>query len=350
MMLEPWAQSLPPAAYTLIRDGYLAVSAFFVLSGFVLTQSYGDTSWNRGSLLRYARGRMARVYPVYALSLLLVAPYIQLSNVPNKGALVANYVLLFQGWTGTLPVHWNTPAWSLSCEIFFYLCFPLAVLLMRKLNSFAAIAAAVAVCFIPAALWKIGVPDAYKPLIHLADFLLGILAARAYEALKPHLTGRGYWLYVPGVAAVAALMLNPPLIPGILDLNGFLRPFTAMTLVGVALAGGLPGRILSSRFAVYLGKSSYSVYILHIPLLWSYKRWAPFWFPGMSSTAMAVIYIAGVVVVSAVVYHFLEEPANQYLRAPASARKPSERPARKVSETLVDRDLDSVRSSTCVPT
>jgi peptidoglycan/LPS O-acetylase OafA/YrhL len=350
MMLEDWAHSLPLSAYTLIRDGYLAVSAFFVLSGFVLAQSYGATDWTVAGLVRYARGRVARVYPVYAFSLLLVSPYIALSTVPNKSELVSNYILLFQGWTGTLPVHWNTPAWSLSCEMFFYLCFPLAVFGLRKLNRLGAVAAAIAICFIPAALWTLGVPDAYKPLIHLADFLLGILASRAYEALRPSMTGRGYWLYVPGIVAVAALMLHPPLIPGILDLNGFLRPFTAMTLIGIALAGGMPGRILSSRLAVFLGKSSYSVYILHIPLLWSYKRWAPYWFPGMSSTAMALIYMGGVVLISAVVYHFLEEPANQFLRAPANARKPSERPVRTASETLVERDLDSVRSSTCVPT
>jgi hypothetical protein len=350
MMLEPWALSLPHPIYTLVRDGYLAVSAFFVLSGFVLTQSYGETSWTAATLVRYARGRLARVYPVYALSLLLISPYIALANVPNKAALVANYVFLFQGWTGTLPVHWNTPAWSLSCEIFFYLCFPLAALVLRKLGPRAAVVAAAGVCLLPALLWHFHTPDAYKPLIHLADFLLGILAARAYDSLRPAMSGRGYWLYVPGMASVTVLMLNPPLIPGILDLNGFLRPFTAMTLVGVALAGGWPGRLLSSPAAVYLGKSSYSVYILHIPLLWSYKRWAPYWFPGLNATAMALIYILGVVLISALVYRFLEEPANWYLRASVNGPRPKPRPAPEASGTPAERDLESVRSSTCVPT
>jgi peptidoglycan/LPS O-acetylase OafA/YrhL len=333
MMLEPWALSLPHPAYTLIRDGYLAVSAFFVLSGFVLMQSYGNTQWTHASLMKYARGRFARVYPVYALSLLLVAPYISLANVPNKSSLVTNYVLLFQGWTGKLPVHWNTPAWSLSCEMFFYLCFPLAVIWLRKLSGRLAVAAAVAICFLPALMWKLGVPDAFKPLIHLADFLLGILASRAYEYLRPHLTGRGYWLYIPGMAGVVALMLKPLAIPAVLDLNGFLRPFTALALIGLALAGGWVATLLSSRAAVFLGKASYSVYILHIPLLWSYKRWAPYWFPGLSGPWMAAVYVCGVVAVSALVYLFLEEPVNQYLRQRQSARRP-------VRERLDARNLD----------
>jgi peptidoglycan/LPS O-acetylase OafA/YrhL len=333
MMLEPWALTLPHPVYTLVRDGYLAVSAFFVLSGFVLMQSYGNTHWTHSSLMRYARGRFARVYPVYALSLLLIAPYISLSNAPDKPSLVANYVLLFQGWTGKLPVHWNTPAWSLSCEMFFYLCFPLAVVGLRRLSSRNSMAAAAAILFLPALMWKMGVPDAFKPLIHLADFLLGILASRAYEALRPHLTGRGQWLYIPGMAAIVALMLNAPMIPSVLDLNGFLRPFTALTLIGLALSGGWVAELCSSRAAVFLGKASYSVYILHIPLLWSYKRWAPYWFPVLSGAWLAAIYIGGVVAISALVYQFFEEPANRYLRQRQETRRP-------VRDRLDARNLD----------
>jgi len=333
MMLEPWALSLPHFLYTLIRDGYLAVSAFFVLSGFVLMQSYGTTAWSHAALMRYLRGRFARVYPVYALSLLVVAPYISLARVSNKGSLIVNYVLLFQGWTGNLPVSWNTPAWSLSCEMFFYLCFPLAVILLRRLNGALSLAAAVGICFLPAFFWKIGVPDAFKPLIHLADFLLGILASRAYDALRPKLDARGYWLYVPGIVGVIWLMLASPYIPAVLDLNGFLRPFTALTLIGLGLSGGWLARLFSTNWSVFLGKASYGVYILHIPLLWSYKRWAPYWFPGLSGAWMSLIYIVAVVAISALVYQFFEEPANQYLRARHQA-------PRVVPEKLTAPELD----------
>jgi peptidoglycan/LPS O-acetylase OafA/YrhL len=320
MMLEPWAHSLPSTVCTLIRDGYLAVSAFFMLSGFVLTRSYGSTQWTRENVVRYAVGRFARIYPVYCLSLLIVSPYIALSAASGKPMLLANYVFLFQGWTGNLPVHWNTPAWSLSCEMFFYLCFPIAAVWMSKLSGRLSLIIAGLVCFLPAALWSIGVPDAYKPLIHLADFLIGILAARGFEALQPAMSGRGYWLYLPGILGVASLMIHPFVVPAVLDLNGALRPFTAMTLIGFALAGGLPARVLSSRLSVYLGKASYGIYILHIPLLWSFKRWAPYWFPGMSEACMACVYLTGVVLVSAAVFRFIEEPANQYLRT-FSSRK-----------------------------
>src|SRR5687768_14376661 len=115
------ALTLPHPVYTLIRGGYLAVTTFFVLSGFVLARSYPSPK-----LGSYFVGRIARVYPVYLLSMLLVVPFIAADAVPNKSLYVLQYLALLQGWFPDTPVTWNIPAWSLSCEMFFYLVFPLA--------------------------------------------------------------------------------------------------------------------------------------------------------------------------------------------------------------------------------
>src|SRR5215467_14837542 len=64
---------LPVPLFTLIRGGYQAVTTFFVLSGFVLTRSYWTAAWSGEGLAKYYRGRVARVYPVYLLSLIVVA-------------------------------------------------------------------------------------------------------------------------------------------------------------------------------------------------------------------------------------------------------------------------------------
>jgi len=63
--------------------------------------------------------------------------------------------------------------------------------------------------------------------------------------------------------------------------------------------------VLSARVVVYLGKSSYAMYILHVPILWWFLRW--------HGTSPA-LYIALVIAVSAVVYGVFEEPANRWLR------------------------------------
>src|SRR5207302_8313567 len=76
MMLDAWVHSLPAAAQAILRGGYLAVGAFFVLSGFVMARSYGSTTWNSRSLIRYGVGRFARLYPTYLLTLLLISPFV----------------------------------------------------------------------------------------------------------------------------------------------------------------------------------------------------------------------------------------------------------------------------------
>ncbi len=73
-MLEKFFAAWPDALHNLIRHGPLAVGTFFVLSGFVLQRSYASKTWTGSHLIRYGAARFARVYPVYALSLLLIAP------------------------------------------------------------------------------------------------------------------------------------------------------------------------------------------------------------------------------------------------------------------------------------
>jgi peptidoglycan/LPS O-acetylase OafA/YrhL len=311
--LEAAALQLPHPIYTLIRGGYQAVTTFFVLSGFVLARTYARTVWNRGSLFRYGVGRVARVYPVYVLSLLIMAPFILADRTPGKLPLLAAHVVLIQGWIGPLSVNWNTPAWTLSCEMFFYMIFPLAAILLigsgwRKTLLVGALA-----CCLTRMMWAMGISDDVKPLVHLADFLMGIVASCAYDLLvareKPP---AGAWLYWMAGLAGAAVIAWPDVLPHWIDLNSALRPLNATLLVGLGLGGGWAARALSSRVLIYLGKSSYAMYILHVPLMWWYSREA--------KEFHAAVYLALVIGVSALVYGLIEEPANRYLRSRASRR------------------------------
>jgi len=298
-MLEPAALALPAPFYALVRGGYLAVTTFFVLSGFVLARTYSKP-WTTPALLRYAVARFARVYPVYVLSLALVAPFIAADS-----NLIAIHGLLLQGWLGHLPVQWNTPAWSLSCEIFFYLTFPLAALLLRAAGWRKTLALAAAACSLTRILWAAGVPDEIKPLIHLSDFLMGIAVSRAFDLISPR-APRGSLLYMPALAVGAALIAWPWILPSRIDLNTALRPVNALLLLGLALGGGALARALSTAPAVYLGKSSYAMYILHVPLLWWYLRW---------NGSSGALFVLAVIAISAAVYTFIEEPANRFLRS-----------------------------------
>jgi len=156
-----------------------------VLSGFVLALSYGSTSWDSKSLIRYGVDRFARLYPTYLLTLLIISPFITDYLFPagragpafsEKTAQLTIYGLALQGWSKP-SVFWNTPAWSLSCKLFFYLCFPLIAVCLRERRVLKTFAAGAVSVLLPVLLIRMGVPPAWKPVHHLADFLLGIAAA-----------------------------------------------------------------------------------------------------------------------------------------------------------------------------
>ncbi len=328
MMLEPWMTTMPVELQRIVHGGYLAVSTFFVLSGFVLALSYRQTSWTRGGLIRYGVARVARVYPTYLLSLVLITPFmveyfLTRAAISTKFEMVAHYWFVSQGWAGRLPVSWNTPAWSLSCELFFYLCFPLLVAALGRRAWPKMLLAALIALSIPTVLADCGVPWSLKPLYHMSDFLLGIALAGIYESAA-NSSWRdkisGLWLYIPASAAGLYFIAFPQVVERSMTLGGALRPLNAALLMGLALGGGIPARALSTRMLVQLGKASYSLYILHIPLLWWYKRTWLYTGGWLWPGAQAAIYVVLAVALSAVAFNRFEEPANRRVRDWAALR------------------------------
>ncbi len=325
-MLEAWMHSLPLPAQRLLDGGYLAVGTFFVLSGFVMSLSYRHSVWTRQSLLHYGAARFGRIYPAYLVSLFIITPWIlDFLNTAapriHKAVTLANYGLVLQGWTGNASVSWNTPAWSLSCEFFFYLCFPLAVTCLAG-SGWRKLAFVIGLCLLlPVALKYFGVPVIFKPIYRLADFLIGIAIAGLYETLfNTRLRLRGSWLYLPAIAAGILAVAYPELVDNRFTLNGWMRPVNAALILGLALGGGAAARALAIRWIAYLGQASYSMYIVHIPLLWWYRRLCFDQNPFLSKPAAAVLFLLFTIVVSALMLRWVEQPANREIRRWAEAR------------------------------
>jgi peptidoglycan/LPS O-acetylase OafA/YrhL len=306
---EPAVQTLPGPLQAIMRGGYLAVPTFFVLSGFVLARTYASTQWSAANVRKYLLGRFARVYPVYLLSLLIVVPFIVKAKDQPKGWLVAMHLTLTQGWwVGHYTAGWNTPAWTLSCELFFYLMFPLFIIPLKSFGWVGTVSTGLLACVLPQLMWALGISDRLKPIIHLSDFLMGIAVARAFHLLTERKVALpGKWLYGIGFVGSAAIIGYARFLPQSISMNMLLRPLNAVLLLGLGLGGGWIASALSTRPIVFLGKASYGMYILHIPILWWAVRWPTF--------AVRYLYVAFVMAVSCIVYWLLEEPANRFLRS-----------------------------------
>src|SRR5882672_10730014 len=132
--------------HKLATIGYVGVSFFFVLSGFILVYTYADRPLNVRS---FWQARFARIYPAYLFSLLLTAPgffYVSIAlknmDIPffsyfKTHLLQCSLVVpvLLQAWVPGAALAWNPPAWSLSVEAFFYLMFPLLIVWLGRARN-----------------------------------------------------------------------------------------------------------------------------------------------------------------------------------------------------------------------
>ena len=112
-----------------VNAGYVSLSYFILLSGFVLAYNYSGRA-RAGELdnVRFWKARFTRLYPVYLLSLLMSWRMVASEyRSHTHGMFWAGMVLtplLLQGWIPAIATFLNTPAWTMSAEAFYYMIFP----------------------------------------------------------------------------------------------------------------------------------------------------------------------------------------------------------------------------------
>ena len=141
--LVPWTA---PGWNWWVREGYVMLDMFFILSGFVITSGYVRkfaVGVRPDSYGRFLWSRLARFYPTYfsVLALLVAAigaaslSGIHLGQTGSIGTDLAKNVVLIQGWGFSDHLSWNGPAWSVSAEWFCYLLFPFAAPLLARVTN-----------------------------------------------------------------------------------------------------------------------------------------------------------------------------------------------------------------------
>ncbi|KUL27832.1 acyltransferase family protein [Actinoplanes awajinensis] len=264
----------------LFASGSVGVSFFFILSGFVLMWSCA-----RDGYRRFWWRRFARVYPLHLVTALLVVGYLSVHDwhaVPGPPALIANLALV-QSWIPDVAFYQsvNTVSWTLSCEVFFYLLFPLIAAGVARLRSRGLILVAAGSWLVTAAgpglARLVAGADAVElffhwvPLGRLPEFVCGVALARLVRSagaprwrglgrLAAVLTAGGYVLsaHVPGPWGVAACTM----------------PGFALVLVAAARSDvrecWTPWR---GRVMVRLGELSFAFYLVHLIVIRMFEGW-----------------------------------------------------------------------------
>jgi peptidoglycan/LPS O-acetylase OafA/YrhL len=346
---------LVPVLHEFLRLGSVGVDLFFALSGFILTHTYltrlGPRLTGAGSL-NFWWLRLARVYPVYFL-MLNVAGLAALAEgvVTGEGRRdwmtfpsYLKQVFMVQEWGPDPQRGWNFPAWSLSMEWLAYLFFPLLVLLLWRLRDRFGPWALAGLAFLALTpLLYIGLTRDDDPFlvqgwastIRIAtEFTAGSItylavrkwqdsptAAKAARALA--------WIVPVAILVIAVVMGNIDALQweGLPDEapRGYvvIIPLLVLWLGALALSNGRPSRFLSTHTLVLGGFISYSLYLVHIV-------WYGLWRAGMSAVGIesgplyllsTLFLIAATVGLAYLMWHRVEEPAREWMRAKIGVRK-----------------------------
>jgi peptidoglycan/LPS O-acetylase OafA/YrhL len=259
--------------------GHLAVAVFIVVSGFSLALApmrHGGTL--NGGPRRFLRRRAWRILPPYWVALVfstIIAAYF-MQPIPTTSALARGFVVhavLLQDITGSLAP--NGAFWSIAIEWQIYFVFPLILLFGRKTSLGTAVMSTVGLVLI--AHYIAGVGSPWSKLDHLtpqflALFSLGVLAVYVGQGDRGAKLRRP--LMLVALAAFVAFV-SLALVHGsvwmvaryfwIDLLFGFA---VACLLAGMSSGGGHRGRrLLASRVGRRLGLFSYSIYLMHAPLV-----------------------------------------------------------------------------------
>lgn len=319
-----------------VNSGFISVSYFILLSGFVLGYNYNERARN-GELdrVRFWKARFTRIYPIYLLSIVL-----SINQLPKEWGSHTHAMywtglvltpLLLQGWIPAIATFMNTPAWTMSAEAFYYFIFPWLARMKKPTRIRPYLWKMTAVWglgVLPGALYMFFNPDGiahpdrfsygiwlwalkYTPYAHVASFLFGVMLANL-NAMIDRTAHFRLWLGVGGFAGIYGLLWLGGVVPYALIHDGLLMPLFGCIVLGLAGENAL-AHALGVRPLVFVGEASYCLYLLHFNM-WNMihgshvldhlglARFDP-WISYVLLVGMALLAL-----------HYIEKPAQRWLR------------------------------------
>ncbi len=331
--LESGSKEMKGIFQDFLAEGFLGVSFFFILSGFVMSLAYTDRLRNHGLPYKeYFIARLARLYPLHLLTLLLAVPYFILALTregvfPNILILPVNLILL-QSWFPAKSVYFalNAPSWSISNELFFYALFPLLLRIKKSrflLLLFIMIIGLIAIALnIPGRL--IHAMLYINPLVRLTDFMIGMALFNVYKKSKYiHLGNcRATALEIVAVSTLFLAYWHHNQAPLQYRYGCYYWIPMAGIILIFSFSQGYLSKILSHKMFVKAGNISFAFYLIHVQIISYYQTLShKIHLPGnLYSHAVVLLLIA--IVVAQVLHRYVEVPMNKKIKDLASGKVP----------------------------
>lgn len=253
-----------------LRNSYLMVDLFFVLSGFVIYGAYSENIKSASDIFRFQLLRLGRLYPIHVLMLIvyLVLEFVRYITVEKFGTIVdvkpfeksnlssfIQHIFLVQS-IGPLGLtdSYNVPAWSISVEFYTYLIFSVLILFFGKLKNIMFFI----IFFLSITLTLFEKKFGFDALLRcFCGFFIGCIVAHACRITRVNFSSSTLAVCFAGLIIFMSFDISAR--QGI-----FIYFLTALLVFSlIKTEKSTIKQVLNSKPLIFLGAISYSLYMSH---------------------------------------------------------------------------------------
>jgi peptidoglycan/LPS O-acetylase OafA/YrhL len=295
--------------------GFYGVQVFWCISGFIFFWKYGRVIPARKlGGYKFFILRFSRLYPLHFATLLFVAAGQMVYYAQHGAYFVYHYndirhfvlqLFMASNWGLQVDDSFNGPIWSISVEVLVYFVFFLG---LRYVSGSVLALAAMAVGSTAINFFKISTHPVFSCLMF---FYLGCLTAWAYARVKDDARSRvlatgGALLAIVAVSALQLVITVKPIY--------FLLVFSPALITLCVMH--IPATRRTSAILVAAGSTTYSSYLLHVPIQLTIVTLASY--VGLSlpiyNAVFFLAFMGGTLLLSFYCFEYFELPAQNYLR------------------------------------
>lgn len=298
---------------SIISQGAVGVNIFFVLSGFILFYTYYDKPVN---FSEFILKRLAKIYPVYLAGFIICFLLVKIMHikVTNFFEILIMNLLMFQSYLPKFAQEWyGSGSWSISTEFFFYLCFPVFlhfILKFSKKKLMLFLALTFLCSILPGILFNLkiinfGLSYAFPPS-RIWEFISGMLTAAL--VFKHGVRINNILIFIILLFSIIFFFSVGKKLEGYVVQNIIVIPIMITILISTTTMKKHVLGFLGSKPFEYLGKISYSFYIVQIPIMIFLDNNSDF----IDNSTFIIIFFTNLIA-AIILYHTIELPFHKFL-------------------------------------